>query len=104
LVFIAEFVKQHGHCAVPTRYPQNQQLAHRAKYLRRKSHRLFTSGTSKAKLENAMELEDLVLYKKNNGFEGAQDVLDFYNNTLKKTSPVEIEVILPHVSAELVHP
>jgi hypothetical protein len=45
LVFITEFVKQHGHCGVPTRYPQNQQLAHWAKYLRHESHKLFTTGT-----------------------------------------------------------
>jgi hypothetical protein len=31
-------------------------------------------------------------------------VLDFYNNTFKKTSPVETQVTLPHASAELVHP
>jgi hypothetical protein len=31
-------------------------------------------------------------------------VLDFYNKTFKKTSPVETEVILPRVSAEVVHP
>jgi hypothetical protein len=51
LVFLAEFVKQHGHCVVPTQYPQNQQLDHWAKYLRRESHKLFTIGTSKVKLE-----------------------------------------------------
>jgi hypothetical protein len=31
-------------------------------------------------------------------------VLDFYNETFKKTSRVEIEVILPRASAEVVHP
>jgi hypothetical protein len=57
LVFLMEFVKQHGHCVVPTHCPQNQQLAHWAKYLRCESHKLFTTGTSKVKLEKAMELE-----------------------------------------------
>jgi hypothetical protein len=33
LVFLAEFVKQHGHCVVPTHYAQNQQLTHWAKYV-----------------------------------------------------------------------
>jgi hypothetical protein len=28
VVFLTQFVKQHGHCAVPTHYPQNHQLAH----------------------------------------------------------------------------
>jgi hypothetical protein len=51
-----------------------------------------------------MELAELGFYKKKNGFEGAQDVLDFYNRTFRKTSPVETEVILPHASAEVVHP
>jgi hypothetical protein len=105
LVFLAEFFKQHGHCVVPTRYPQqNQQLAHWAKYLRRESRKLFTTGTSKVKLEKAMELAELGFYKKKNEFEGAQDVLEFYNNTFKKTSPVETQAILPHASAEVVHP
>jgi hypothetical protein len=71
LVFLTEFVEQHGHCVVPTQCPQNQQLAHWAKYLRRESHKLFTTGTSKVKLENAMELAELGFYKKKNGFEGA---------------------------------
>jgi hypothetical protein len=31
LVFITEFLKQHGQCVVPTHYPQNQQLDHWAK-------------------------------------------------------------------------
>jgi hypothetical protein len=31
-------------------------------------------------------------------------VLDFYNKTFKKTSPTETEVILPHASADVVHP
>jgi hypothetical protein len=31
-------------------------------------------------------------------------VLDFYNKTFKKTSPVETQVILPHASTEVVHP
>jgi hypothetical protein len=75
LVFLTEFVKQHGHYVVPTRYPQNQQLDHWAKYLRRESHKLFT-GTSTVKIEKAMELAELGFYKKKNGFEGAQDVLD----------------------------
>jgi hypothetical protein len=83
-----EFVTRHGHCGVPTCYPQKQQLAHGVKYLRHESHKLFTTGTSKVKLENAMELAELGFYKKNNGFEGAQDVLDFYNKTFKKTAPV----------------
>jgi hypothetical protein len=104
LVFLTEFAKQHGHCVVPTQYPQNQQLDHWAKYQRRESHKLFTTGTSKVKLEKAMELAALGLYKKKNGFECAHDVLDFYNKTFKKTSPVETEVILPRASAEVVHP
>jgi hypothetical protein len=58
------------------------------------SHKLFTTETSKVKLEKAVELAELGFYKKKNGFEGAQDVLDLYNKTLKKTSPVETEVIL----------
>jgi hypothetical protein len=104
LVFLTEFVKQSGHCVVPTRYPQNQQLAHWSKYLRRESHTLFTTGTSKVKLEKAMELAELGFYKKKNWFEGAQDVLDFYNKTFKKTSPVEMQAILHHASAEVVNP
>jgi hypothetical protein len=99
-----EFVKHHGHCVVRARFPQNQQLAHWAKYLRRESHKLFTTGTSKFKLENIMELAELGFYKKKNIFEGAQDVLDFHNKNFKKTSPVETQVILPHASAEVVHP
>jgi hypothetical protein len=51
-----------------------------------------------------MELAELGFYKKNNIFEGAQDVLDFYNNTFKKTSPVETQAVLHHASAEVVHP
>jgi hypothetical protein len=47
------------------------------------------------KLEKAMELAELGFYKKKNGFEGAQDVLDFYNETFKKISLMETEVILP---------
>jgi hypothetical protein len=43
-------------------------------------------------------------HKKKNGFEGAQDVLNFYNKIFKKTSPVETQVILTHASAEVVHP
>jgi hypothetical protein len=50
-----------------------------------------------------MELEDLGFYKKKNGFDGAQDVLELYNKTFKKTSPVETQVILPHASTEVVH-
>jgi hypothetical protein len=50
-----------------------------------------------------MKLAALEFYKKKNLFEGAQDLLDFYNKTFKKTSPVESEVILPQASAELVH-
>jgi hypothetical protein len=50
VVFLTEFVKQHGHYGVPTKYPQNQQLAHWAKYPRGESHKLFTTGTSKVKL------------------------------------------------------
>jgi hypothetical protein len=104
LVFLTEFAKQHGHCVVPTCYPQNQQLSHWAKYLRHESHKLFTTGTSQVKLEKAMELAELAFYKKKNGCEGAQDVLDFYNKTFKKTSPVETQVILPRERAEVVHP
>jgi hypothetical protein len=51
-----------------------------------------------------MELAELGFYNKKNGFEGAQDFFDFYNKTFKKTSPVETQVILPHASAEVVHP
>jgi hypothetical protein len=47
-----------------------------------------------------MDLAELGFYKKKNGFEGAQDVLDFYKKTFKKTSPVETEVVLLHASAE----
>jgi hypothetical protein len=83
--------------------PRNQQLAHWAKYLRRESHKLYTTGTSKVKLEKFIELAELGFYKKKNGFEVAQGVLDFYNKTFKKTSPVETPVILPHASAEVVH-
>jgi hypothetical protein len=60
LVFCTEFFKQHGHCVVRTRYPKNQKLAHWAKYLRRESHKLFTTETSKIKLEKAMELAELL--------------------------------------------
>jgi hypothetical protein len=31
-------------------------------------------------------------------------VLDSYNKTFNKKSPVETQVILPHASAEVVHP
>jgi hypothetical protein len=51
-----------------------------------------------------MELAQLGFYKKKNGFEGPQDVLDFYNKVFRKTPPMEIEVILPHASAEGVDP
>jgi hypothetical protein len=51
-----------------------------------------------------MELAELGFYKKKNGFEGAQDVFDFYNKNFKKTSPVETKVVLPHASTEVVHP
>jgi hypothetical protein len=81
LVFLTEFVKQHGHFVVLTHVPQNKQLSHWAKYLRRESHKLFTAGTSKVKFEKATELAELRFYKKKNGFEGAPGVLDFYNNT-----------------------
>jgi hypothetical protein len=60
--FLTEFVKQHGHWVVPTQYPPNQKLAHWAKYLLRESHKLFTTGTSKVKLEKAMELAELGFY------------------------------------------
>jgi hypothetical protein len=50
-----------------------------------------------------MELAELGFYKNKDGFEGAHDVLDFYNKTHKKTTPVETQVILPHASAEVVH-
>jgi hypothetical protein len=103
LVFLTEFVKQHSHCIVPTHYPQIQQLDHWDKYLRRESHKLFTRGTSQVKLEKAMELAQLGFYKKKNGFEGAQDVLDFYNKTFNKISPLESKIILPHAIAEVVH-
>jgi hypothetical protein len=88
LVFLTEFVKQQGHCVVPTHYPQHQQLAHWAKYLRRESHKLFTTGTSKVKLEKAMELAELGFLQ-----EESHDVLDFYNKTFNKTSPVETQLI-----------
>jgi hypothetical protein len=97
-VFLVKFVKQHGYFVVLTRCAQNQQLAHWAKYLHRESHKLFTTGTSKVKLEKAMELAYIGFYKKKNGFEGAKYVLDFYNKTFKKTSPVETQVILRHAS------
>jgi hypothetical protein len=61
-------------------------------------------GHQKSSLKKAMELAELGFYKKKNGFEGAQDVLDFYNKTFKKTSPVETQVILRHAIAEVVHP
>jgi hypothetical protein len=99
-----EFVKHHGNCVVPTKYQQNQQLAHWAKFLRHESHQLFTTGTSKVKIEKAMELAEFGFYKKKNGFEGVQDMLYFYNKTFKKKSPVETEVILHYASAEVVHP
>jgi hypothetical protein len=51
-----------------------------------------------------MELAQLGFYKKKNGFEGENDVLDFYNKTFKKKSSVGTQVILPHASAEVVHP
>jgi hypothetical protein len=86
-------------CVVPTQYPQNQQLAHWYKYLRRESYTFFTAGTSKVKLEKGMELVELGFNKKKSGFEGAKDVLDFHNKTFKKTSPVETEVILTRASA-----
>jgi hypothetical protein len=73
------------------------------KYLQRESHKLFTTGTSKVKVKKAVELAELGFYKKNSGFEGAQDVLDFYNKNFNKISPVETQVILPHSSAEVVH-
>jgi hypothetical protein len=60
-----------------------------AKYLRHESHIFFITGTSKVKLERVMELAELRFYKKKNEFEGAWDVLDFYNKTFNKTSPVE---------------
>jgi hypothetical protein len=82
LVFLLEFFKQHGRCVVPTRYPQNQQLFHWSKYLHCESRKLFTTGTPKVNLENAMELAELGFYKKKNGFEGAQDLLDFYKQDL----------------------
>jgi hypothetical protein len=99
-----EFVKQHGQCNVPRRYPQKHQLAHWAKYLRRESRKLFTTWTSKVKILKAMELAELGFYKKKNGFEVSHYVLDLYNITVKKTSPVETQVILHHASAEVVHP
>jgi hypothetical protein len=99
-----EFVKQHGHYVVPTRYPQNQQLAHWAKYVCRENRKLSTTGTSKVKLEKAMELAELGFYKNKNGLDGAQDVLEFYNKPFKKTSHVETEIIIPCESAEVVHP
>jgi hypothetical protein len=101
---LVEFVKHHGRCVVPTQYPQNQQLAHWAKYVRRESHKLFTIGTSKFKLEKAMELAKLGFYKKKNWFEGAQDMLDFYIKTFNKTPHVETEVVLPLASAEVLPP
>jgi methylglyoxal synthase len=63
-----ECVKQHGHCILPTQYQKKQQLAHWAKYLRRESHKLFTTGTSTAALKKAMELAELGFYKKKKGF------------------------------------
>jgi hypothetical protein len=43
-----------------------------------------------------MELAEFGFYKKKNGFEG--DVLDSYNKTVKKTPPVETEVVLHHAN------
>jgi hypothetical protein len=37
-----------------------------------------------------MKITELGFYKKKTGFEGAQDVLDFYNKAFNKTSPVEL--------------
>jgi hypothetical protein len=68
VVFLREVAKQDGKCVIPIQYPQNQQLAHWANYLRCESHKLFTTGTSKFKLENSMELAELGFYKKNNVF------------------------------------
>jgi hypothetical protein len=70
LIFLTEFLKQHGNCVVPTQYTQNQQFDHWVHFLRRESHKLFAIGTSKVKLEKAMELAELGFYKKKNGFEG----------------------------------
>jgi hypothetical protein len=103
LVFLAEFVKQHGHFVVTTQYPQNHQPAHWVNYLRRESHKIFTTGKSKVKIEKAMELVELGFYKKKNIVEGAQDMLDLYNKTYKKISPVETKAILTNASAEVVH-
>ena len=64
VAFLKKFAEQHGHCIVPTSYPENQQLAHWAKYLRLEGHKLFATGASKIKLEKAMELADLGFYKK----------------------------------------
>jgi hypothetical protein len=54
----------------------NQKLAHWDKYLRREKRKLFTTGTSKVKLEKAIELVELRFHKKKNIFEGVQDVLE----------------------------
>jgi hypothetical protein len=77
VVFLRECVKQHDHGVVPTYYPQNHQLAHWVKYLHHESRKLFTTGTSQVRLDKAMELDELGFYKKKNGFEGANDMIDF---------------------------
>jgi hypothetical protein len=62
-----------------------QQLADWFKYLHHERRKMFTTGTSKVKLENAMEQAELGFYNKNNGFEGAYDVIDFFNKTFNNT-------------------
>jgi hypothetical protein len=42
----------------------------------------FSQQGHKKKFEKAMKLAELGFYKKKNRFEGAQDVLDFYNKTV----------------------
>jgi hypothetical protein len=96
VALLSEFSKQHGQCVIPTHYPQIQKLAHWDKYLRHESHKLFTTGTSKVKLEKSMELDELGFYKNKNGFDGAI--------TRPLRTPVENEVIIPHASTDVVHP
>jgi hypothetical protein len=62
-----------------------QQLADWFKYLHHESCKIYKTGTSKVKLEKAMELAELGFYNKKNGFEGAYDVIDFYNKTFNNT-------------------
>jgi hypothetical protein len=50
MAFLRVCLKQNGHCVVPKLHPQKQQLAQHAKYICRKSLKLFTARTSKVML------------------------------------------------------